>query len=123
MSNLIESRLISRLILVSIDFGLFLQSQRESCAAGRRRRTVRTSARLGATIGLKQLAKLFDGEASVAGDTAQGECVDWIVTRDREDARSVGHNDVLALADHRKSGFFESADGIEMIDARNFGQG
>ncbi len=73
--------------------------------------------------GLKQLAKLLDGEAGVADDTAQGKCVDGVVTRDREDARLVGHNDVFALADHGKPGLFESADGIEMIDARNLGQG
>jgi hypothetical protein len=30
---------------------------------------------------------------------------------------------VLALAHHRKPGLFESADGIEMIDARNLWQG
>lgn len=77
---------------------------------------------MGATAGLKQLAKLFDSEPGVADDTAEGKCIDGVVTRDGEDARAVGHNDVLALADHRKPGLFESADGIEMIDARNLWQ-
>ncbi len=36
-SNLIESRLISRPILVSIDFGLFLQPQRRANRAPRRK--------------------------------------------------------------------------------------
>src|SRR5258706_1391854 len=103
--------------------GLFLRLQRESRAAGRRRRTVRTRAGLGDTNGLKQLAKLLDGEAGVANDTAQGKCVDGVVTRDGKDARAVGHDDVLAFADHRKSGLFESAAGIEVIDARNLWQG
>ncbi len=78
---------------------------------------------MGATVDLKQLAKLFDGKPGVADDTAECKCVDGVVTRDGEDARIVGHNDVLALADHRKSGLLESADGIEMIDARNLWQG
>jgi hypothetical protein len=81
------------------------------------------SAPLGATVRLKQLAKLLDSESGVADDTAQGKCIDGIVTRDGKDARAVGHNDVLALTDHRKPGLFESADGIEMIDARNLRQG
>ena len=71
---------------------------------------------------LKQLAKLFDGEAGVMDDTAEGKPVDGVVTRDGEDARAVGHNDMLALADHRKSGLFESADSIEVIDAGNLRQ-
>ena len=83
-------------------------------------REVRTSTRLGA--GLKQIAKLFDGKPGVADDTAEGKRVDGVVTRDGEDARAVGHNDVLALADHRKSGLFESADSIEVIDAGNLRQ-
>jgi len=84
---------------------------------------VRTSARLGATVGLKHLAKLFDSEPGVPDDTAEGKGVDGIVTRDGEDARAVRHNDVLAWSDHREPGFFESADGIKMIDARNLWQG
>lgn len=73
--------------------------------------------------GLKQLAKLFDGEPGVANDTAEGECIDGVVTRDRKNACPIGHNDMFALTDYRKSGLFESADRIEMIDARDFGQG
>lgn len=92
-------------------------------SAGRRRRTARTSTRLGATVSLKQLAELFDGKPGVSDDTTEGKCVDGVVTRDGEDARAVRHNDVLALANHRKSGLFESADGIEMINARNLWQG
>ena len=68
---------------------------------------------------LKQLAKLFDGKPGVADDTAEGKCVDGVVTRDGEDPCAAGHNDVLALADHRKPGLLERADGIEMVDARN----
>ena len=99
------------------------RAQRESCAAERRRRTVRTSAGLGDINGLKKLAKLLDGKPGVADDTAEGKCVDGVVTRDGEDPRAVGHNDMFALTDYRKSGLFESTDRIEMIDARDFGQG
>ena len=83
----------------------------------------RTSARLRCAVRLKQFAKLLDGESGVANDTAKSKCVNWVVTRDREDARLVGHNDVLTLADHRKSDLLECANGIKMIDARNLGQG
>jgi hypothetical protein len=79
--------------------------------------------RLCSTIGLKQLAKLFDGEPSIADETVEGKCVDGVMARGGQDARAAGHNDVLAFADHRKAGLFESADNIEMIDARNLGQG
>ncbi len=51
-------------------------------------------------VGLKHFAKLFDGKPGVADDTAEGKCVDGVVTRDG-------------------AGLFESADGIEMIDAWN----
>ena len=81
------------------------EAQRESYAAGRRRRTVRTSAGLGGTIRLQQLAKLFDSEPGVADDIAEVKCIDGVVARDSEDTCPVGHNDVLALANHRKSGF------------------
>ena len=61
--------------------------------------------------------------ANAAQQTQPREDGVYRTLTDGEDARAVGHNDVLALADHRKPGLFEGADGIEMIDARNFWQG
>ena len=81
-----KTRFIWQVALVAHPTVLW-KHQRASCAAGRRGRKVRTSARLGATVGLKQLAKLFDGKPGVADDTAEGKCVDGVVTRDGEDAR------------------------------------
>jgi hypothetical protein len=69
------------------------------------------------------LPRATRSKAGVSGDTIEGKCVDGVVTRDGEDARAIGHNDMLALADHRKSGLFESADRIEMVDARDLRQG
>jgi hypothetical protein len=84
---------------------------------------VRSSDTLGATVSLKQFAELFDAKPCVSDDTAKSKCVNGIVPRDGKDPRSVGHNDVLALTDHRKSRLFKSAHSIEMIDARNLWQG
>jgi len=39
------------------------------------------------------------------------------VARDGEDARAVGHDDVLTLASDPKAGFLERANGIKMVDA------
>jgi hypothetical protein len=37
----------------------------------------------------KEIAKLLDGEAGVANDTAEGEGVDRVVTRNGENAHAV----------------------------------
>ena len=75
------------------------------------------------TAPLEQITKLFDGQAGISGDTAHGECVDRIMTRDRQDALAVAHNDVFPLAHNPKSGLFECAHSVKMVDARDFWQG
>ena len=45
------------------------------------------------------------------------------MTRYGHDALTVAHDDVLPLADDPESGFFERAHGVEMVDARDLGQG
>ena len=72
---------------------------------------------------LQQLAKLLYGEASIADDTAEGERVDRIVARDGQNARTVRHDDVLALTDDRKTCLLKGAHCVEMVDARDLGQG
>jgi hypothetical protein len=60
---------------------------------------------LGGCVKLQQFFELLDREPSVADDTAECECVDRIMPWDGEDARAVGHNDVLALARDVKPAF------------------
>jgi len=72
---------------------------------------------------LQQLAKLLNSEPGVADDTAEGESVDGVVARDSQDAPAVRHNDVLALTHDRETRLLESTHCIEMVDARDFGQG
>jgi hypothetical protein len=62
---------------------------------------------------------LFDRKASISRNTAHGECVDRIMTRDRDDSLTVAHNDVLPLTHNPKSGFFECSHSVKMIDARD----
>jgi hypothetical protein len=73
--------------------------------------------------GLQELAKLLDGEAGISGDPAHSESVDGIVTRDGQDALTVGHDDVLALTHYPEPGLLKRTHCVEMIDTREFGQG
>lgn len=72
--------------------------------------------------GLQQLAKLFDGETGIFDDTAHGESVDRIVTRDRQDTLAIAHDDVLGLTHDPEPGLLEGAHRIEMVDAGELGQ-
>lgn len=42
-------------------------------------------------------------------------------TGNREDSHAIGHDHVLALAQHTKASLLECPDGILMIDARDLG--
>ena len=84
---------------------------------------VRCNEGLDVTVRLQQLAKLLNSEAGITDDTAEGESVDGIVARDSQNARAVRHNDVLALADDRETCLLEGTCCIEMVDARDLGQG
>jgi hypothetical protein len=72
---------------------------------------------------LQELAKLLDGETGVFDDTAHGESVDRVVTRDRQDALTVAHDDVFGLTDNPEPCLLEGAHCIEVVDARELGQG
>jgi hypothetical protein len=65
---------------------------------------------------------LLDGQPGVARDAAHRECIDRIVAGDDHDALTIAHDNVFALAHNPESGFFESADGVNVIDARDLGQ-
>jgi hypothetical protein len=58
-----------------------------------------------AGVGLQQCAELFDGEAGVADDTAHGDRVHGIMPRDRQNARTISHHDVLSLPQNDKPTF------------------
>ncbi len=65
----------------------------------------------------EKLAELFDGESRVAHNTTHRKGVDGIVSRDSEDALSVGRHGVLAFANNAEPGPLQGANGVEMIDA------
>src|SRR6266851_612441 len=56
---------------------------------------------------LEQFPKLFYGQASVFHKTAHGECIDWVITGNNENAGSVRHNDVSTLPDNLEACAFE----------------
>ena len=66
---------------------------------------------------LQELTKLLDGESCVAHDPPERESVDGVVPRNRQDARAVRHDDVLASTGDHDPGLVQSAHGIEVIDA------
>lgn len=49
--------------------------------------------------------------------------IDWIISRDGEKADTVGHDDMLSLPDNLKSGLFERADCVKVIDAEKLRHG
>ena len=65
---------------------------------------------------------MLDGKASIAGDTAHGDGVNRVVTRNGEDSRPVSHDNVLALTKDNEASYFERPDCIEMVDAGELGQ-
>lgn len=70
---------------------------------------------------LQKLTELIHGQPGVASDTAHRECIDRIVAGDNHDALTIAHDDMLALAHNPESSFFERADGVKVIDARDLG--
>ena len=45
-----------------------------------------------------------NSRGSIPSNT-HGKSVDWVITRNRDDANSVGHHDVFALASYAESNF------------------
>lgn len=72
---------------------------------------------------LQQVAKLLGGESGVADDPTERESIDGVVPRNRQDARAVRHDNVLALTDDHEPSLLQGAHGIEVIDARDLRQG
>jgi GTP1/Obg family GTP-binding protein len=53
---------------------------------------------------LEQLPKFFRRETSITSDTAHGKSIDRVIAWNSNNANSVGHDYVLALANDSKSG-------------------
>lgn len=56
------------------------------------------------------LAELFRREPGIPRDAAHGKRIDGIMARDRHDALTVGHHDMLALASDPKADLFQHPD-------------
>ena len=66
---------------------------------------------------------IFYSETCIPGDTTHRKSVDRVIAWNCNDSNSVRHYDVFALANDAETGFLESLDGIEVVDARNFWHG
>lgn len=72
---------------------------------------------------LQQITELLDRQTRVASDAAHGECIDGIVPRYGNDARTIAHDNVLSLTRDVKAGFLKSAHSIKVIDTWDARQG
>src|SRR5271157_5082708 len=72
---------------------------------------------------LQQPTELIDRQTRAPHDRSHGDRMDRVVTRDSDDARAVGHHDVLALTPDVEAGLLQSADRIEVVDACKLGHG
>ena len=69
----------------------------------------------------KQPLERLDRQACIDHKATHGVGVHRVMTGDSDDARPVGHHDVLALTNDAKPGLLECPKRVEMIDARKFG--
>jgi hypothetical protein len=67
---------------------------------------------------LKELTEFIIGESGITDDIAHRDCIHRIVSRDSQDARSVGHDDVFALTCDPKASLFERPNCVKVIDTR-----
>ena len=72
---------------------------------------------------LQQITELLDRQTRIASDAAHGECVDGIVPRDGNDARTIAHDNMLSLTRNMKASFLERAHSVKVIDAWEARQG
>lgn len=71
---------------------------------------------------LKQFTKLLYCQTSVTHNAAKCKSIDRVIAWDGKNSRTIGHGNVLALANDAETCFLKSADCCEMIDAGNLGQ-
>ncbi len=70
---------------------------------------------------LQELLELLDREARIAHDPTHGEGVNWIRSRDSEDALAIGHHDVLAFSSDPEASLLQSPNSVTVVDARDPG--
>jgi hypothetical protein len=75
--------------------------------------------RLGEGAPLQKFAEFFIGQSGIANNSAHGECIYRIVSRNGQDSRAVGHYDVTALTKDTEAGFFKRGDGSQVIYSRH----
>lgn len=63
---------------------------------------------------LEQFLEPLHRQAGVFDDTAHSKSIDWLRSRNDDDALAVGHGDVLTLAYNPKSGFLKCLDSAAM---------
>lgn len=71
----------------------------------------------------QQFAKLVNSKTGITNNAAEGESVDGVVARDRQNARAIRHDDMLTLSNNRETCLLQGAHRIEVVDARYLGQG
>ena len=71
---------------------------------------------------LQEFAKLLDRKPGITRDTAHGDGVNRIVTRNGEDSRSIAHHNVLTLSKDKETRLFKRPNRIKVVDARELGQ-
>ena len=73
-------------------------------------------------MALEKLSKLLDRKPCISNYTAQRKCIDRVMAWNGQDALTIPHNDVFALAHNSKPGLFKRAYCVKMVDAWNLGQ-
>jgi hypothetical protein len=68
---------------------------------------------------LEQFFEFFHGKAGVTSNTAHGEGIDWMTSRNYQSSVALPHDDVFTLPLDYEAGTFQSADGVQMINAGN----
>lgn len=68
----------------------------------------------------QQLAKFFQAQPGIAHNSAHREGIDRIMARNCQDARSIRHHNMSALAQNAETCLFQCSHGFEMVDPRKF---
>ena len=69
----------------------------------------------------KELAELIRRETCLLRNVSHRVSVDWIMSGNRQDADTVGHDDVTTLANDLEAGLLQSSDSGALVHAGNFG--
>ena len=70
-------------------------------------------------VSLEQLLEFFGRQPRIPHDAAHRKCVHRVMAWNRENADTVGHNNVLALPNDPEAGLLQRLDRIKMVDAGN----